>query len=328
MEIRNCIADLLSAHDCVVIPGFGGFIGNYIPSKIDPVNHTFQPPSKQLLFNVNLRHNDGLLASWIARASGCTYPEACLIIEEFVYQCTESLNSGESVHFSKVGRLYAGEEGIILFEQHKTANLLPESFGLTSFISPPVSRSSSFRPRGKNIRINPSVNLRRYFPSLLRRAAILALPLGIAALIGIVKYDTLKVQLTSKSGIISSVLSRFTSTSMVDKKTLQTNESNILPIKEVVQELIPDSATSTVQMRRPEEIARQQETAPSVDAEPAPFAIIVGAFRLEENAEKLVSELQTKGLNSVVYDRSKTGLYRVALATFRQKEEAVRLLHK
>jgi cell division protein FtsN len=113
---------------------------------------------------------------------------------------------------------------------------------------------------------------------------------------------------------------------MVDKKTLQTNESNILPIKEVVQELIPDSAASTVQMIRPEEIARQQETAPSVDAAPAPFAIIVGAFRLEENAEKLVGELQAKGLNSVVYDRSKTGLYRVALATFRQKEEAVQLL--
>ncbi|MCX6268123.1 MAG: hypothetical protein NTW16_12315, partial [Bacteroidetes bacterium] len=77
MDIRNCIADLLSLHDCVIIPGFGGFIGNYSPARIDQVNHTFHPPTKELLFNVNLKQNDGLLASAIAASWMISYADAC-----------------------------------------------------------------------------------------------------------------------------------------------------------------------------------------------------------------------------------------------------------
>ena len=70
MDIRNCIAELLSAHDCVIIPGLGGFIGNYSPARIDPVHHAFQPPFKKLLFNINLKQNDGLLANAVADSYG------------------------------------------------------------------------------------------------------------------------------------------------------------------------------------------------------------------------------------------------------------------
>lgn len=53
--IEKYISELLYQYDCVIIPGFGGFIGNYSPALIDPIYHTFHPPYKSLLFNINLK---------------------------------------------------------------------------------------------------------------------------------------------------------------------------------------------------------------------------------------------------------------------------------
>ena len=221
MEIRNCIAELLSEHDCVIIPGFGGFIGNYAPARIDPVHHTFHPPSKQLLFNVNLRHNDGLLATRVSKELSISYADGCMMVDDFAEECLKSLNLGESLHFSRVGRLFAGTEGNIQFEQHQTANLLPDSFGLTTFISPPVFQNASIANiRRKRIARTKTVRKRIIIPGFLRWAAILVLPVGIAAIIGFMQYDKISEKYANNAGILNSVFSRFSSASLFEKKSI------------------------------------------------------------------------------------------------------------
>ena len=69
MDITAFIRELLFGHDCVIIPGFGGFIGNYNPAHIDKNSGTFYPPVKQISFNRNLNHNDGLLVGRISGSS-------------------------------------------------------------------------------------------------------------------------------------------------------------------------------------------------------------------------------------------------------------------
>jgi len=59
--------------DC---PGFGGFIGNYTPARIDKSTGTFYPPVKQISFNRNLNHNDGLLIGRISMSSKINYGDA------------------------------------------------------------------------------------------------------------------------------------------------------------------------------------------------------------------------------------------------------------
>ncbi len=66
MDITAFIRELLFGHDCVIVPGFGGFIGNYTPARIDKSTSTFYPPVKQISFNRNLNHNDGLLVGRIS----------------------------------------------------------------------------------------------------------------------------------------------------------------------------------------------------------------------------------------------------------------------
>ena len=306
MDIHNCIAELLSLHDCVIIPGFGGFIGNYTPARIDPVHHTFQPPAKKLLFNINLKQNDGLLANAIALSLGTSYQDACKLIEEYAETCRLTLKTGSPFHIPQVGQLYSGNEGIIYFEQDKSTNLLPDSFGLTQFISPPVSRYVSFPDSGANHPVfgNESTGKRFAFPRILKWAAAIVLPIGIATVIGVTQYDKLSANFANNAGILSSVFSRAPETSAVIKKEVQKN----LPAVIVT--------TPTAPVEAKPEIIRHDD----------PYAVIVGAFRVKENAEKLVAELQQKGIEASIFDQSRTGLFRVTIGTSSDRDGANQML--
>ncbi len=67
MKIDQHISDLLYCYDCVIIPDFGGFVANYRSAEIDKKRNILYPPSKGIIFNKNLVHNDGLLANKIAK---------------------------------------------------------------------------------------------------------------------------------------------------------------------------------------------------------------------------------------------------------------------
>jgi len=76
MQLSGYISELLYENDCVIIPGFGGFVGNYSSAKIHPVNHTFYPPSKNILFNSKLTSDDGLLLHSVSIGENISYAEA------------------------------------------------------------------------------------------------------------------------------------------------------------------------------------------------------------------------------------------------------------
>ncbi len=313
MDIRICIAELLSLHDCVIIPGLGGFIGNYSSARIDPVHHAFQPPYKKLLFNINLKQNDGLLANAVADAYGTSYNDACNLIDVFAEECRHALQTGTFFDIPDVGRLFSGREGNIQFEQDKNANLLPESFGLLPFISPPVSRNgavsghdqlmmpSAMQLSGRNV----------FLPRALRWAAILVLPIGVAAVIGLTRYDNITFNTTNNANILSSVFSRFSSASLVDKKVAPSRPAVAVNTKPTI--VVPEIPAET--------------KVPAIRTDDS-FAIIVGAFKMMENAENYIAILNRKGVEATIFDRSRTGLYRVTIGTCSGREDAGQLLAK
>jgi len=339
MDIGLCISDLLAGHDCVIIPGFGGFIGNYSPAQIDPVHHSFRPPTKKLLFNINLKQNDGLLAACVSNYFGASYEDACEMIDTFVQACKSALKSGKPFIIPEVGRLYPGREGNIQFEQDKNSNLLPESFGMTPFISPPMSRNIRAGKPERALVSNAEVpsEKRWMVPRSLRWAAVIALPIGIAAVVGVTQYDRIQFSKTNDAGIFSSVLSRFSSTSLIPKKDAPSKPAE--PMDQYAaspsvfdqglesdENDFPETLTSDVQPDP--DISKLQEVPQTNTAihPDNPYAVIIGAFRSKENAESLILQLQQKGVTASVYDRSKSGLYRVTIGTFSQREEAMQLL--
>ncbi|MCH2233429.1 MAG: SPOR domain-containing protein [Crocinitomicaceae bacterium] len=129
MTLQHYIAELLKKHNCVVLPDFGGFVGNTIPAKIDVVKNKIYPPFKEVIFNPHLSNNDGLLADYVGKKESLDYPSAVNYIEEEVKRWISALDEGERVNIGELGFLYQNGKAVV-FEQNREINLCLAAYGL------------------------------------------------------------------------------------------------------------------------------------------------------------------------------------------------------
>ena len=53
--VSNYISELLFLHDCVILPGFGGFVGNRLSAQLNNNTGGLDLPKKQILFMINAK---------------------------------------------------------------------------------------------------------------------------------------------------------------------------------------------------------------------------------------------------------------------------------
>ena len=310
MSAENVIAELLFEHDCVVIPGFGGFIGNYSGASIQASRHIITPPCKALLFNVNLKQNDGLLANQMVLRTKISYDAALGLIDSLVTQWNSLLNQGKPVELQGIGRLYRDGEGTIRFIQSYAVNYLQDSYGFSLVVAPPVRRTVEIEQSEEakmTLAEIPSVRSLALQKSL-KWAALIAIPLGTAAFFGAMHFEKIKSFSTETAGLLfpssqsAPVLSH---TRPSNKKQVPHPTTIINAVKPVLES--------------------RQTSVESVSkvVEPKPFLIIVGAFKFKENAENLVSDLRSKGYDASIEGQTKTGLFRVSMQALSDKNKAV-----
>ncbi|NQV01896.1 MAG: HU-CCDC81 and SPOR domain-containing protein [Bacteroidia bacterium] len=336
MEIQKYIAELLSEHDCVIIPGLGGFVGSYLPAQIHSVYHTFQPPSKKILFNINLRQNDGLLANHIAQAEKVSFNEANEQIRLFADETIKALKTRKYLILQNIGKIYMGKEGNIQFDQDLRSNLLPESFGLQPFFSSPVKRDPHQDRIEKRIQSRRETKelVKRAIPKPLKWAAILAVPVAVATMLSLAGYDSIKSGSWNTADIFSS-LSPF-SKADVKQAPPEIHSSPILEM-EIPHSVDPptyrDPSMGPVRDKMEpvvtEDPVSEPRNIPSQTSAPQTgnFAVIVGAFGVESNAHRLVRKLNQEGIKGKIFDRSSGGLSRVAAGIFTTEEEAIRMMN-
>ena len=61
IELAQHIEVLLLENDCVIVPGFGGFVAHYAPATHVKEENLFLPPTRTIGFNPQLKLNDGVL---------------------------------------------------------------------------------------------------------------------------------------------------------------------------------------------------------------------------------------------------------------------------
>ena len=97
------IERLLYLHDCVVVPGFGGFVCRYVPARAEGRGGRVLPPRREVVFNARLREDDGLLAGRVARREGVSHEQARRRVEIFARGTLEQLYAGKRVEFGGIG---------------------------------------------------------------------------------------------------------------------------------------------------------------------------------------------------------------------------------
>ncbi len=144
MSVEECFSlldRLIARHNCVIIPGFGGFVGAYRPARLSASEGRLSPPGKSVAFNPRLTRQDGLLAHALAEARGLAYDAAERRVDEFAQQCQSALRQHRQLRVPGLGKLLLDEGDKVRFAPDERDNLLPDAFGLPVLEAAPFLRS-------------------------------------------------------------------------------------------------------------------------------------------------------------------------------------------
>ena len=138
-ELSRHIEILLLSNDCVIVPGFGGFVAHHKVAEYDMEEKTFYPPQRVLGFNSQLVLNDSLLVQSYAEAYDISYPEALRKIENEVEEIKQQIEIEGEYKFRGIGTVSKTAEGYYDFEPCVAGLVSPSLYGFTSYIMDAVN---------------------------------------------------------------------------------------------------------------------------------------------------------------------------------------------
>ena len=293
MQIEKHISDLLYRYQCVTVPGFGAFLTETVSAHVTGSASSFFPPKKVVSFNANVKNNDGLLANHVALQEKMSYELAVIKIGDVVNEWTYLLQNRNRVVLKNIGEISVNNEMNWVFEPANTVNYLTDSFGLSSFVSPEITREvlkqevEALEEKAPII-FTPE---RKKDYSYLKYAAVFVVILGAGGFGYKTYYDQ-----------------------QIETKTLAVQKK----VQEKVQQQIQQA---TFVINAPVEAVELSVAAPV--EEKMPYHLVAGAYRSEENANKAITELKAAGFeNAKMLSMNKHNLYPVVYGSFKNLNEA------
>lgn len=131
IELERHIEILLLDCDCVIVPGFGGFVAHHRDARFDDADNMFLPPLRTLGFNPKLNMNDSLLVQSYVEAYDISYPEALARVETEVDELKHNIEKDGYYEFENLGHISFNSQGGYVFEPCESGILTPELYGLT-----------------------------------------------------------------------------------------------------------------------------------------------------------------------------------------------------
>lgn len=288
LDFGKHIKDLLLKHDCVILPGLGGFVANYKPAEFDNIRNTVQPPSKHILFNPELVHNDGLLYAHVSRIENIGYKDVERLAETYFENIRKDSRKGMKFEIGELGYFHSGTEEKISFTADQGNNFLIESYGLPLL----NLREVHARPLKESYHTigGPADNAARQ-----RRIRRWAYGTAAACLVTAMIFIPLKTNYFNQAGIDIPVV-----------------DSDRKEHKAVTQ-------TGPAEMKDAIQGADLSPASRSFFPDPE-YHIVVGSFKDFGNARQMRNQVIEKGYSARILAGDK-GMFRVTAGTYTSKEE-------
>ena len=303
-SIETHISNLLCLHDCVIVPGLGGFVANYKSAVIVEERNLFQPPQKEIGFNRSLSHNDGLLVNHLCTRENISWEQSLEMIDKYVSSARKQINSGESIVLQGIGILRKDAIGNIQFSPNERNELRTDTFGLDDFHFEPLEQVTHIEKQEEPVRRLLRSRSPKYWASV---AATIAGLLFFSPELKMPEHQQID---TSN---IMSVISENDARPYTAESTAKTTEPAMYGFSE-----------------RTEASEKGNEAAKIASSEEAivkPYHLIAASFKLETPARQTIKNLQQQGFEQVHLMESKDGRFRVALSSFESREEAIKQLY-
>lgn len=303
-EMISHIEFLLHEHNCVIIPGFGGFVVNAIPSRRDGIA-TFHAPACELVFNRDLTHNDGLLAESYMKSEQLMFEAAMIRIEKGVEELKQQLQEMHHVDIGKLGSFtMSGEKR---FTYTPADFVRPALFGLTA---------ASLRPL---VQMQPVTPMKQVEPGKRWQNRGIAAVAAVAALLVLL---LLPVSDTHNDHQLAKMI---TETSLFGDKPAETHirENGLsdkqTAVKSNVSQLQPAAEAVTA--------TATQEESQQVAAAGSRFYVVMGVYELPDVAQKMIETLTNEGFTQTG-SLKRPGRIDVFAASFTDETEAAEFLRE
>ena len=298
--VEHYISELLFLHDCVILPNFGGFVGNPQSAKLNKTTVVLSPPSKQILFNTNLKTNDGLLITHISNQEGITQEQAKTEVENYATKIADKLTNSKVLRIDKIGLFTLGREGNVIFLQDSANNYSLDAFGMKATHNKTVVRETIVEE--KVAATIKTIRTQSNNPRAFLRAAAVIIPLVALSYISITQQNKINTVYTQMAS-----LNPFETTAIAEPVT------EIMPAVKIEAE-----ATPIVEII-------EEEIAPIIIPKQT-YYIIAGAFAEQKNADKMIVKLKKWNYNTEIVPGG--NLLRVSYNSFTNKVEALVALHQ
>ncbi|GMN10113.1 SPOR domain-containing protein [Croceitalea sp. MTPC9] len=302
MRTEHYIKELLYRYNCVVVPEFGAFLAHTASARIDSVSNTLHPPTKVISFNEQLSKNDGLLVSYISKAKKLSYEDLLEEVTSTSKGWKERLQNGETIDLHGVGELTMNSEHKVQFKPEEKVNYLASSFGLSAFTAAPIVREELKKEvevleESVPFIITPEKRNESSFRPWLKYAAVFLLFCA-AGVSGYQLYN----QNLEKQQLVRQDAQQQVSKYIQEATFFDTTPLELPPINLKIDK-------------------KEVLTGPQ-------HHIIAGAFRIKQNADKKVKQLERLGYEAKYIGANKFGLHQVAYSSFSDSREALRFLRK
>lgn len=309
-EFISHIDYLIQKNDCVIIPGFGGFVISHEGASI-ATNGSIMPPKVSVGFNPDLKSNDGLLAESYMTMYSISYDEASQRIEEAVKRLNIILGMKHPVQIGRLGKLSLDNNKLTFSPNANLSIFHPDTFGLSKVNMKRLADIDKDRVKVKR-------------QSLVKRVFAGAGVAAAAVVIFFIASTPVSVtEDTQKSSFLSDLTSSFQKT--------EANISKVMPA-----EVTPNDVNREVEAEPNESQAEQIPSAMdletsvtepsndneevSVDAQADYYVVIAGATSQSE-AERLISRFESQGLTNLCSVASRNRI-RIYTAAFNSREKA------
>jgi hypothetical protein len=339
-QITHLIAELLFKHDCVIVPNFGGFVARSYNSSFSKGSSMLYPQSKHVLFNKNLIHNDGLLISAFMQQSGLPVVEATRHIEYYKEYIQSLLSAKKRFELDNIGLLYLDSENMLRFEAKTDINFLLESFGFEPVIAneliiEPKKEISLQQFEDRKIVTEVVKPIKRSY------AKIAALAIGVPVTMAFLLFAAYSQPM--KPLLESSFNPFYTPEKTYRPNKFKTDRAIFVQPVEKQSLLVDANGYATFRLSESGNVlvANMNDTIAHADKTTVvkhiahvagnhkydgKFQVVVGCFGVQENAEKLVRELQEKHVKAAISGVNNKGLHVVSCGAFNTKEDAINLL--
>ena len=344
IELAQHIETLLLENDCVIVPGFGGFVAHYSPATRVKEENIFLPPTRTIGFNPQLKLNDGVLVQSYMSAYNTSFADASRIVEKEVNEFIGLLHEEGKAHLDNIGEIHYNIYGNYEFVPYDYKITTPSLYGLDSF---EMHELSVLQQKEKVwIPAHPEKE-KKTFEISINRAYLRNAAAMIAAIVLFFAFSTpventdvqknnyaqllpseLFEQIEKQSVVVTPVYVK--SDAMQQAKKLSATASTSSSTKTSSTKKNTADKTSKPIAVREVKVAKQETaaTAPAVKSPESanhPFHIIVAGGISLKDAEAIATQLKSKGFaNAKALNMD--GKVRVSINSFDNRNEATKQL--